>query len=109
MHHLFGTTETHLQKKSFVSKYQSQKYHSNDLYGLVVLPQFRQTINILMYNLEELNRKEKEELLNIASELGIKNAEKMDDLTLRLTIIDEQATNFASTAASNEKTGRKRS
>ena len=62
-----------------------------------------------MYNLEELNRKEKEELLNIASELGIKNAEKMDDLTLRLTIIDEQATNFASTAASNEKTGRKRS
>jgi transcription termination factor Rho len=62
-----------------------------------------------MYNLEELNRKEKEELLNIANELGIKNAEKMDDLTLRLTIIDEQATNFASTAASNEKTGRKRS
>ncbi|MBO7581457.1 MAG: transcription termination factor Rho [Bacteroidaceae bacterium] len=62
-----------------------------------------------MYNLEELNRKEKEELLNIANELGIKNAEKMDDLTLRLTIIDEQATNFASTAASNEKNGRKRS
>ena len=62
-----------------------------------------------MYNLEELNRKEKEELLNIASELGIKNAEKMDDLTLRLTIIDEQATNFASTAASSEKSGRKRS
>ena len=62
-----------------------------------------------MYNLEELNRKEKDELLNIASELGIKNAEKMDDLTLRLTIIDEQATNFASTAASNEKSGRKRS
>ena len=73
------------------------------------MPQFRQTIDIRMYNLEELNRKEKEELLNIASELGIKNAEKMDDLTLRLTIIDEQATNFASTAASNEKTGRKRS
>ena len=62
-----------------------------------------------MYNLEELNRKEKEELLNIASELGIKNAEKMDDLTLRLTIIDEQATNFASNAASSEKSGRKRS
>ena len=62
-----------------------------------------------MYNLEELNRKEKEELLNIANELGIKNAEKMDDLTLRLTIIDEQATNFASAAASNEKNGRKRS
>ncbi len=62
-----------------------------------------------MYNLEELNRKEKEELLNIANELGIKNAEKMDDLTLRLNIIDEQATNFASTAAANEKNGRKRS
>ena len=42
-----------------------------------------------MYNLEELNRKEKEELLSIAKDLGIKNAEKMDDLTLRLTIIDE--------------------
>ena len=62
-----------------------------------------------MYNLEELNRKEKDELLNIANELGIKNAEKMDDLTLRLTIIDEQATNFASNAAANEKSGRKRS
>ena len=63
-----------------------------------------------MYNLEELNRKEKEELLNIATELGIKNAAKMDDLTLRLTIIDEQATNFASTAAAtNETNGRKRS
>ena len=62
-----------------------------------------------MYNLEELNRKEKEELLNIANELGIKNAEKMDDLTLRLTIIDEQASNFASNAASTEKSGRKRS
>ena len=62
-----------------------------------------------MYNLEELNRKEKEELLSIAKELDIKNAEKMDDLTLRLTIIDEQATNFASTAAANEKNGRKRS
>ena len=62
-----------------------------------------------MYNLEELNRKEKDELLNIANELGIKNAEKMDDITLRLTIIDEQATNFASNAAANEKSGRKRS
>lgn len=62
-----------------------------------------------MYNLEELNRKEKEELLSIAKDLGIKNAEKMDDLTLRLTIIDEQATNFASTAAATEKSGRKRS
>ena len=62
-----------------------------------------------MYNLEELNRKEKEELLNIANELGIKNAEKMDDITLRLTIIDEQATTFASNAAATEKSGRKRS
>ena len=62
-----------------------------------------------MYNLEELNRKEKEELLSIAKDMGIKNAEKMDDFTLRLTIIDEQATNFASTAAASEKSGRKRS
>ena len=63
-----------------------------------------------MYNLEELNRKEKEELLNIANEMGIKNADKMDDTTLRLTIIDEQATNFASTTtAASEKSGRKRS
>ena len=62
-----------------------------------------------MYNLEELNSKEKEELVSIASELGIKNAEKMDTLNLRLTIIDEQASNFASNAASAEKTSKKRS
>jgi len=62
-----------------------------------------------MYNLEELNNKEKEELVGIASELGIKNPEKMEPTTLRLTILDEQATNFASTATSAEKTSRKRS
>ena len=61
-----------------------------------------------MYNLEELNKKEKEELVGIAAEMGIKNAEKMDDVTLRLTIIDEQATAFASNSASTEKS-RKRS
>lgn len=61
-----------------------------------------------MYNLEELNRKEKEELLKIATEMGIKNADKMEDVTLRLTILDEQATNFASTATT-EKNSRKRS
>ena len=33
----------------------------------------------------------------------------MDDVTLRLTIIDEQATTFASNAAATEKSGRKRS
>ena len=60
-----------------------------------------------MYNLEELNRKEKEELLSIAAELGIKNADKMEDISLRLAIIDEQATTYASTAT--EKTTRKRS
>ena len=43
-------------------------------------PQHPQTKHI-MYNLEELNRKEKEELLNIANEMGIKNADKMDDTT----------------------------
>ena len=61
-----------------------------------------------MYNLEELNRKEKNELLTIAAEMGIKNAEKMEDFDLRLAIIDEQATTFASNAASSEKTTRKR-
>ncbi|MBR6202680.1 MAG: transcription termination factor Rho [Bacteroidaceae bacterium] len=60
-----------------------------------------------MYNLEELNRKEREDLLNIAAELGIKNADKMDDTSLRLNIIDEQATTYASNAT--EKTARKRS
>ena len=60
-----------------------------------------------MYKLEELNRKDKEELVDIAAELGIKNANKMDETELRLTIIDEQAANFASTAAT-EKTPRKR-
>ncbi|MDE7117670.1 MAG: hypothetical protein K2O61_03385, partial [Bacteroidaceae bacterium] len=60
-----------------------------------------------MYKLEELNRKEKEELVEIAAELGIKNANKMDETELRLTIIDEQAANFASTAAT-EKATRKR-
>ncbi len=60
-----------------------------------------------MYKLEELNRKEKEELVEIAAELGIKNANKMDETELRLTIIDEQAANFASTAAT-EKAIRKR-
>ena len=62
-----------------------------------------------MYNLEELNRKERTELLDIAAEMGIKNAEKMEDLDLRLNIIDEQASNFASNAASTEKATRKRS
>ena len=47
------------------------------------------------------------ELLNIASELGIKNAEKMEPAMLRLSIIDEQAAAFASGAM--EKTTRKRS
>lgn len=60
-----------------------------------------------MYKLEELNHKSKEELVNIANELGIKNTYKMDEAELRLTIIDEQAANFASTAAT-EKTPRKR-
>ena len=60
-----------------------------------------------MYNLEDLNRKETSELLTIASELGIKNAEKMDDTTLRLTIIDEQAAAYATEAT--DKTARKRS
>ncbi len=60
-----------------------------------------------MYKLEELNHKEKEELVDIAAELGIKNANKMDETELRLTIIDEQAANFASTAAT-EKATRKR-
>ena len=63
--------------------------------------------SISMYNLEELNRKEMSELLSIASELGIKDAEKMEPAMLRLSIIDEQATAFAS--GTMEKTARKRS
>ena len=47
------------------------------------------------------------ELLSIASELGIKDAEKMEPSILRLSIIDEQAAAFASGAM--EKTTRKRS
>ena len=62
---------------------------------------------ISMYNLEELNRKEMSELLSIASELGIKNADKMEAAMLRLAIIDEQASAFASGAM--EKASRKRS
>lgn len=62
-----------------------------------------------MYNLEELNRKGQEELLAIANEMGIKNADKMSDLDLRLTIIDEQATSYASNATINDKGARKRS
>lgn len=62
-----------------------------------------------MYNLEELNSKEKEELVRIASGMGIQGAEDMELGTLRLTIIDEQATNFASNATSTEKAARKRS
>jgi hypothetical protein len=62
-----------------------------------------------MYNLEELNRKDKNELLDIAREMSISNAEKMDETELRLTIIDEQASNFASNATTTEKTPRKRS
>lgn len=61
-----------------------------------------------MYKLEELNRKEKEELVEIAAELGIKNANKMEETELRLAIIDEQATNFALTATTTEKATRKR-
>ena len=64
---------------------------------------------INMYNLEELNRKDKNELLDIAREMSISNAEKMDETELRLTIIDEQASNFASNATTTEKTPRKRS
>ena len=62
-----------------------------------------------MYNLEELNSKEMEELIGIANELGVKNADKMDPVTLRLTIIDEQASSYASTATQTEKGTRKRS
>ncbi|MDO5483032.1 MAG: transcription termination factor Rho [Bacteroidaceae bacterium] len=62
-----------------------------------------------MYNLEELNRKDRNELLGIAGEMGISNTEKMDETELRLAIIDEQASNFASNAATTEKAPRKRS
>lgn len=61
-----------------------------------------------MYNLEELNKKSNEELLGIAKEMNINGAEKMDPVDLRLTILDEQASNYASTSAEN-RTAYKRS
>ena len=43
-----------------------------------------------MYNLEELNQKNTEELHKIAVEMGIKNPEGMDSLDLKLNILDEK-------------------
>ena len=59
-----------------------------------------------MYNLEELNKKSNEELLGIAKEMNINGAEKMDPVDLRLTILDEQASNYAS---AENRTANKRS
>lgn len=61
-----------------------------------------------MYNLEELKAKQKDELVSIAEELGIKRANALDESELWFKIIDEQASNYASTNSA-EKTTRKRS
>ena len=61
-----------------------------------------------MYNLEELNKKSNEELQAIARQMNIGGADKMDDATLRLTILDEQASNYASSSKDNKQM-RKRS
>jgi len=60
-----------------------------------------------MYNLEQLNNKELAELQAIATELGIKNADKTDKATLMFHIIDEQAEAAAQSSAA-EKPTRKR-
>ncbi len=62
-----------------------------------------------MYNLDELKAKQKDELVGIAEELGVQDAANMDESELWFKIIDEQATNFASTASTTDKTTRKRS
>ena len=54
-----------------------------------------------MYNLEELNQKDTEELHKIATSMGIRHPENMEPLDLKLTILDEQASNFASSAVSD--------
>ena len=61
-----------------------------------------------MYNLEELNQKNTEELHKIAVEMGIKNPEGMDSLDLKLNILDEQASKFASNATSDNSGKRKK-
>ena len=111
MHHLFKTTVTFTREK-FVLKQTSQKFprkFSKDepFHKKAWKDSIYQPIN--MYNLEELNRKDRNELLGIAGEMGISNTEKMDETELRLAIIDEQASNFASNAATTEKAPRKRS
>lgn len=111
MHHLFKTTVTFTREK-FVLKQTSQKFprkFSKDepFHKKAWKDSIYQPIN--MYNLEELNRKDRNELLDIAGEMGISNTEKMDETELRLAIIDEQASNFASNAATTEKAPRKRS
>ena len=111
MYHLFKTTVTFTREK-FVLKQTSQKFprkFSKDepFHKKAWKDSIYQPIN--MYNLEELNRKDRNELLGIAGEMGISNTEKMDETELRLAIIDEQASNFASNAATTEKAPRKRS
>ena len=61
-----------------------------------------------MYNLEELNQKNTEELHKIAVEMGIKNPEGMDLFDLKLNILDEQASKFASNATSDNVGKRKK-
>ncbi len=62
-----------------------------------------------MYNLEQLNSKELAELQSIATELGVKDAARLEKSELMFRIIDEQADAVAqSSADKEEKPTRKR-
>jgi DNA mismatch repair protein MutS len=63
-----------------------------------------------MYNKEQLNGMERSELEKIATELGIKDVNKITDEELTFGILDAQASAFASNATEAEKPAtRKRS
>ena len=59
------------------------------------------------YSLYELNKMSKEQLENLANELNIKGAKKMDSESLAFAILDTQA-QAESLKTSQEKTTRKR-
>lgn len=62
-----------------------------------------------MYSLEQLNAKGKEELMEIAKELGVAKFNELSEADLRFAILDEQATSFASNSSAPEKQAKKRS
>lgn len=62
-----------------------------------------------MYSLDQLNAKSKEELADIAKELGVNNSSKLSEEDLKFAILDEQASSFANGTQTQEKTVKKRS